>query len=127
MSKIDNKILRIILIAIGCCATILGILGIFLPLLPTVPLLLLAAACFVRSSDKLYRALLNHPHLGPLVRDYLDGEGIPLRAKLIALAMIWISIPLSISFLSATWLKLLLLMIGLLISLYLLRLPLREE
>lgn len=80
----------------GWICTGLGVAGIFLPLLPTVPLLLLAAACFARSSPRLYGWLLDHPRLGPLIADYLDGGGIPLRAKVVAIIMIWMSVSLSL-------------------------------
>src|SRR3546814_8025854 len=62
-------------------------LGIFLPVLPTPPFLLLAAACFVRSSQRFYDWLVGHPRLGPWLRDYLEGNGIPLKGKVYAIAI----------------------------------------
>ena len=115
------------MIVVGFCATALAVLGIFLPLLPTVPLLLLAAACFARSSERFYRWLLEHRHLGPMVRDYLDGRGIPLRAKVTAIGMIWVTIPISAFFVPIPWVRVLLIAIGLGVTVYLIRLPLREE
>jgi len=122
-----NRGLRLALIVIGLCSTALAVLGIFLPLLPTVPLLLLAAACFARSSERFYRWLLEHRHLGPMVRDYLDGRGIPLRAKVTAIGMIWVTIPISAFFVPIPWVRVLLIAIGLGVTVYLMRLPLREE
>lgn len=116
-----------LLVGVGCCSTVLGILGIFLPLLPTVPLLLLAAACFARSSERCYRWLLDHPLLGPMVQGYLDGKGIPLRAKVSAIALIWLTIPLSIVLVGDIfWLRMLLVLVGAGVTLYLLRLPVCE-
>jgi hypothetical protein len=124
---VNNRGLRLALIVIGLCSTALAVLGIFLPLLPTVPLLLLAAACFARSSERFYRWLLEHRHLGPMVRDYLDGRGIPLRAKVTAVGMIWVTIPISVFFVPIPWVRVLLIAIGLGVTVYLIRLPLREE
>ena len=66
--------LRAVLLAAGWLSVALGVIGIFLPVLPTTPFLLLAAACFVRSSQRVYIWLVTHPRLGPWIRDYLDGE-----------------------------------------------------
>ena len=122
--NVNHAGLRWLLLLTGAASTALAILGIFLPLLPTVPLLLLAAACFARSSERCYRWLLDHPYLGPMVESYLDGRGIPRRAKLTALALIWLTIPVSaLFFTTRLWLRLLLIAIGLGISVYLLRLP----
>jgi uncharacterized membrane protein YbaN (DUF454 family) len=73
----------------GLVSLALGILGIALPLLPTTPFLLLAAFCFGRSSERLQRWLLDHPRLGPPIRDWREHRAISPKAKrLAALAMI---------------------------------------
>ncbi|MBM7552123.1 YbaN family protein [Thalassobacillus pellis] len=87
-----RKFLRIILIIGGCLSLFLGALGILLPLLPTTPFLLLAAACFVRSSDKLYNWLLNNKWFGTYIQDFRSGKGIPLQAKIIGVTVLWVSI-----------------------------------
>lgn len=123
-----SPLLRILLLGIGVLATVLGILGIFLPLLPTVPLLLLAAACFARSSPRCYTWLLDHPRLGPMVSDYLDGNGIPLRAKVWAILLLWTSISLSTLLLVPILpVKLTLFAVAIGVTIYLLRLPTRNE
>lgn len=120
-------ILRWILLAAGFLCTVLAVIGIFLPLLPTVPLLLLAAACFARSSERIHRWLMDHRHLGPILHGYLDGSGIPRRARATALCLIWITIPIS-AFLVVPlpWVRVLLIAVGLGVTVYLLRLPSRD-
>jgi uncharacterized membrane protein YbaN (DUF454 family) len=124
----SSPLLRALFLGIGILSTILGVLGIFLPLLPTVPLLLLAAACFARSSPRCYAWLLDHPRLGPLVSDYLDGNGIPLRAKIWAILLLWTTISLSVLLVVPILLvKLALFAVAVGVTLYLLRLPTRNE
>ena len=123
----SSLLLRSLLFAVGVLATVLGVLGIFLPLLPTVPLLLLAAACFARSSPRCYAWLLDHPRLGPLVSDYLDGNGMPLRAKVWAILLLWTSISLSTLLLAPILpVKLALFAVAIGVTIYLLRLPTRN-
>ena len=75
---------------LGFACVAVGAVGVVLPGLPTTPFLILAAACFVRSSQALYDRLLAHPRFGPLVRDFREGRGIPARVKLFALALMWL-------------------------------------
>ncbi|MCK9173473.1 MAG: YbaN family protein [Desulfuromonas thiophila] len=117
-------VVRLLLLSLGLCSTVLAVLGLFVPLLPTVPLLLLAAACFARSSERFHNWLLDHPHLGPLVRGYLAGQGMPLRAKIRAISLLWLSIGISVLLLlTKLWLKMMLIGIALAVTVYLLRLP----
>ncbi|MFY0595094.1 MAG: YbaN family protein [Cognatishimia sp.] len=69
---------------IGLIAVGLGLLGIILPLLPTVPFLLLAAFCFARSSERLHSWMMDHPTLGPPIQDWQDNGAISLKAKKLA-------------------------------------------
>jgi uncharacterized membrane protein YbaN (DUF454 family) len=116
--------LRWFLFACGWLSVALAILGLFLPVLPTVPFLLLALACFSRSSERFHSWLVEHEQLGPLVRPYLAGAGMPLRAKVKAILLVWASILLStLFFVDRLWLQILLPLIALGVTLYLLRLP----
>jgi uncharacterized membrane protein YbaN (DUF454 family) len=81
-----------LLTILGLLSLGLGILGIFLPVLPTTPLLLLAAALFLRSHRGLYDWLLNHPRLGPYISNFMVHKSIPLHVKVIAITMIWITL-----------------------------------
>lgn len=92
------KLLKAFLIVIGFIAVGLGILGMFLPILPTTPFLLLAAACFAKSSDKFYHWLLNNRWFGSYIKNYREGKGIPLKIKIMALSFLWSTILISIVF-----------------------------
>jgi uncharacterized membrane protein YbaN (DUF454 family) len=123
----SSPLLRTLLFGVGVLATALGVLGIFLPLLPTVPFLLLAVACFARSSPRCYAWLLDHPRLGPLVSDYLDSSGMPLRAKVWSILLLWTTISFSaLLFSSVLSIKLALFAVAAGVTLYLLRLPTRN-
>lgn len=82
---------RYVLFVVGSASLVMGVIGMFVPMWPTTPFILLAAACFLRSSDRLYRWLLGHRHLGRYVRDFVSGQGIPRRAKLAALTLMWVT------------------------------------
>ena len=100
----DNKAtairtwIRILLIIAGTFFVGLGIVGIFVPVLPTTPFLLLAAACYARSSQRFYGWLLNNKWVGSYIRNYLDRKGIPLRVKVITVTLLWITIGSSVAF-----------------------------
>jgi uncharacterized membrane protein YbaN (DUF454 family) len=78
---------RLLWAAAGACALVTGIVGVFVPLLPTTPFVLLAAFCFSRSSTRCERWLVNHPRFGPAIRNWRAQRVIPLRAKQLAWAM----------------------------------------
>ncbi|MGR6874428.1 YbaN family protein [Pseudomonas sp. HK3] len=112
------------LLTIGWVSVCLGVLGIFLPLLPTTPFLLLAAACFVHSSPRFYQWLVGHPKLGKYVLHYLNGEGLPKKAKVYTIATIWLTMSISAWLVvPIIWGKLLLVLIGGCVSIYIWRLP----
>lgn len=126
-NTIRNPALKWCLLTAGALSTALAVIGIFLPLLPTVPLLLLAAACFARSSEKCHRWLVEHNRLGPLISGYLEGSGIPRRARNIAILLLWLTISLSALLVPLLWVKLLLFTVAIGVSLYLLSLPVLEN
>ena len=115
--------MKIFLNAVGILAVVLGIVGIFLPLLPTTPFILLAAACFARGSERLHARLLANRWCGKLLRDYEQGKGIPARAKVLAMLMMWSSLAFVMWRHEVLWLRIALFGVGAGVSWYLLRLP----
>jgi len=93
-----EKLKKGLLIFAGTVFTAIGIIGIFVPILPTTPFLLLAAACYLRSSRRLYNWLLNNRFFGAYVRNYLDGRGMPRKIKIATILLLWITIACSIIF-----------------------------
>ncbi|OQR26825.1 hypothetical protein BWR59_28810 [Pseudomonas sp. Bc-h] len=116
-----NRFVRYLLQGVGWLSVVLGVIGIFLPVLPTTPFLLLAAACFARSSPRFYHWLVDHPRLGPWIRGYLDGEGIPLKGKVYAIGLMWISIGFSCSLVPMIWARGLMVVSAVLVTVYILR------
>lgn len=86
---------KYLLIVAGLVSLALGIIGIFLPILPTTCFLLLSTYCFARSSPRLHGWLLNHRWLGPRIRLYMEHHAVTFRTKVVALATLWTSIILS--------------------------------
>jgi uncharacterized protein len=93
VSKVKkHKAIRALLIAAGSISLALGAVGIFVPILPTTPFLLLSAACYMRSSERLLNWLLNNKWFGQYIKNYQEGKGIPKKTKIIALSFLWITI-----------------------------------
>lgn len=80
---------KTLFVVLGALSLLLGLVGIFVPLLPTTPFLLLAAALWVRSSPRLYDWLLAHRRLGPYIRQFRENRAIPLRAKIYSVTLLW--------------------------------------
>jgi uncharacterized membrane protein YbaN (DUF454 family) len=110
-----------ILLFFGWLSLSLGIIGIILPILPTTPFLLLASACFLRSSKKLHSWMISHPLFGRHLQVYQRFHAISVHAKVLSLSLLWICITISILIVSFLWLKILLLIIGFGVSVFLIQ------
>jgi hypothetical protein len=104
-----RRSLRVLLLVLGIVCVAVGVLGIAVPVLPTTPLLLLAAFLFARSSPRCHHWLLTNPLCGDYVRRYLERRAMRRRHKIVTLALLWVGIGSTIAFAASTlWLRLVL-------------------
>ena len=106
--------MRFLYILLGSISLVAGIIGIFLPVLPTTPLLLLSAFCYYRGSRRMYYWLMQHPHLGAYIKNFTEKKVIPLHAKVYILVLLWSSLLFCAYILDPLWRKAL--MIGIAIG-----------
>ena len=126
-----NRVVRALLMVAGTISLAFAIIGIPIPIIPTAPLLLLTAACYCRSSERLYTWLINNKWFGEYIRNYREGKGIPLKTKIFAVTVLWATIGVSALVFMPTlsvpvpiWiLQVLLLAIAIAVSIHILRLP----
>jgi hypothetical protein len=124
MREIKNKLY----IAFGTAFVILGVIGIFVPLMPSTIFLLIGASCYARGSQRFYTWLMNNRWLGGMIRDYREGRGIPLRQKLLTMIILWMTIGSSAYlFIENGWVKMLLICIAAGVSLHLIILKTRKS
>jgi len=103
MRQHRSRMVRAVFALLGAVFLALGLAGIFLPILPTTPFLLLAAACFARASSRIYNWLLNHRVFGPIILEWRRHRSMPYRAKRTALILIALSFTVSILFFVPYW------------------------
>ena len=96
MKKSRFLIIRLLWISLGSILVGIGTIGIFVPGLPTTVFLILAAACYIRSSERLYNWLIRNKTFGKYIKDFREGKGMPQRAKIIALSMMTIFVLLAV-------------------------------
>ena len=120
--------MRLLFVVLGTLFVALGIAGALLPVLPTTPFLLLAAACYARASPRFYNWLLNNPVFGPRIVEWRRYRSIPWRVKLGAIALMALTLGVSIVFF-VPWpaLQVALAVFGLLLAVYLYRIPSRDR
>lgn len=123
-----SLLVRVVLLTLGSIALLLGIIGIFLPGLPTTPFVLVAAACYARASERFYRRLIANPTVGPLIVEWRRHHSIPFRVKRLAITLMSLTICASIwSFSGKPWLQGLLVFIGISTAVVLWRIPSRDH
>ncbi len=104
--RVRNKLyctVKYLLIILGSLSLVLGVSGIFLPVLPTTPFLLLSAALYMRSSARLYNWLLSHKHLGPYIKNFREHKAIPLKVKIVSVTMVWLTLLYCAAFVAWVW------------------------
>jgi uncharacterized membrane protein YbaN (DUF454 family) len=107
-----KELIKKLLIVSGTLCVALAILGMFLPVLPTTPFLLLAAVCYARGSKRFYNWLMTNRWYGQYIRHYREGKGIPLKQKVFAILLLWLTIGYAVWAVSLWWVQLILLAIA---------------
>jgi len=116
------------LLLAGTISLGLGLFGVFVPVLPTTPFLLLAAACYARGSQRFYCWLINNRLFGAYIRSYREGRGLPLKIRVFTITMLWLTIGITvIFFVDSTWIKFLLLAIAVAVTVHVSLLRPRER
>ena len=124
----DSRAVRALFLVLGTFFVGMGIAGAVLPVLPTTPFLLLAAACYARGSVRFYNWLLNHRVFGPTIVEWRRHRSIPWRTKLLAIAMMATTLGISIVFfVPGAWLKAALAAFGVLLAVWMYRIPSRDR
>ncbi|MBN1429683.1 MAG: YbaN family protein [Anaerolineae bacterium] len=98
-----NNLTRNLLIICGTLCVIIGVIGMFLPILPTTPLLLLAAVCYARGSDRFYHWLTTNRWCGAYIKNYREGRGIQLKQKVFTIVLLWLTIGYTAWFVVSLW------------------------
>lgn len=120
---LTQKLKKAILVTLGTFFLLLGIIGIILPVLPTTPFLILAAACYLRGSDRMYQWMMNNRYFGDLIRNYMERRGIKPRQKAGAIFMLWFLISITlVYFVQQLYLRLILTIVASAVTVHLLRL-----
>lgn len=118
----SSPVLRALLVVAGTVALGLGVLGAFLPVLPTTPFLLLSAACYARSSERFYQWLLRS-RFGPAIRAWREHRAVPRRVKRLALVVVVLTFSLSIAVVPVLWGRVAMAALGVALLVFLARLP----
>ncbi|WGM88946.1 MAG: YbaN family protein [Candidatus Bathyarchaeota archaeon] len=122
--KNKNRIVRSLFFVAGTITLVIGAIGIVLPILPTTPFLLLSLACYLRSSERMSQWMLNNKYFGKYIRNYKDGKGIPLKTKLFAITVLWITITLSaVVFVPILVVQIILFIVATAVTVHLVKLP----
>ncbi len=120
--QVLRKPIKVLLIATGTFFVGVGIVGIFIPILPTTPFLLISAALFARSSKSFYYWLINNKIFGRYIKSYREGNGISLKLKIVTIVLLWVSIGCSAIFTTDIfWLRVILVIIAIGVTIHIIR------
>jgi uncharacterized protein len=123
-----SRAVRVLFNIAGIVALGLGLVGIFLPLLPTTPFVLLAAACFARGSERFHQWLLANRTFGPMVHEWESHRSLPYRTKVSAIVLMSLTMAVSIVFfVQPPWLKVALALAGVGLAIWMYRIPSRDR
>ena len=123
-----SRWVRVAFLVLGSIALVLGLIGIFLPLLPTTPFVLLAAACYARGSRRFYDWLLANRTFGPIILEWERHRSIPYRTKITAIVLMSTTLAISITFfVQPLWLKGALAAMGAALAVWMYRIPSRDR
>ena len=124
----ESASVRALYVVLGFTALALGVAGIVLPVLPTTPFVLLAAACFARGSTRFHDWLLGHALFGPMISEWQQYGSIPWRTKIVAIVLMSSTLTVSIVFfVEPPWLRAALALMGLVLAVWLYRVPSRDH
>ncbi|MEK6707676.1 MAG: YbaN family protein [Pseudomonadota bacterium] len=122
----DSRLVRGLYLALGIVALVLAVLGAVLPVLPTTPFVLLAAACFARGSERFHDRLLANRFAGPLIREWREHHSIPRRVKRWVYLLMALSFGSSILLMPAVWQQVVLAVLGIVLAVFIWRIPVRD-
>jgi uncharacterized membrane protein YbaN (DUF454 family) len=124
--KHASPTVRGVLVVVGTVSVTAGVAGAFLPVLPTTPFLLLAAACYARASRRFYNALLNNRTFGPTILEWQEHRSMAYRTKITAIVLMALTLTVSIVFfVEPPWLQAALALFGVVLAVYMYRIPSR--
>ncbi len=127
-NKPQSRLSKVLYGIAGSLALMLGVIGIFLPGLPTTPFVLLAAACFAKSSPRVHQWMLQHPLLGPMLRNWQEHRSLTRNTKYVAIISMVLMLGVSIwTFSDRPWIQVILLVLGAIGAAMVLRIPTRAQ
>lgn len=122
----DSRLIRSLYLIVGFAAVILAVAGVILPILPTTPFLLLAAACFARSSKRFHDRLLANRIAGPIIREWIEHRSIRRQVKRWVYLLMALSFGSSILMMTSMWHQAMLAVLGIVLTLFIWDIPERD-
>jgi uncharacterized membrane protein YbaN (DUF454 family) len=127
-SRASGKVMRSVYIIVGTIALVIGAIGLFLPVIPTTPLVILAAACYYRGSERLHAWILSSRWFGETIKNYQEGRGLTRDTKARAIFLMWMTIIISAwFFVNNLFVRVAMIGVAIGVTVYLVRLPTLEK